>query len=265
MKKIIRNSLFISAVLMSQGAMADISSNKAQQLIVAADVFESQASMQDDLVTDIGADFMSSFSPAEIKQAKQWLAEEFTAADVPNSIKRRLQKELNDEEADFVLAFLNSDLGKRLNEMEQAGNKVDSSVASKQGEKLLENEEIATFTTQLDESIGASDLALNIAKPIFAVMLNTKLEEHSAQSTGIDLGKMFFDEMVKEAQPIIVKETRKSLAYVYRTLSKQERDQFISFLKDKKATTFTRIMMQETEQGTLKAFKGWLKKMGKIA
>lgn len=264
MKKSIRHSLIAATLLLSHSAMADISSSKAQQLIDAAGIAESQAAMQESLLNDIGADITDSFNEKERKKAKKILIDEFANADISNKMQSRFENELNDTDAEFVLAFLESNLGKRINAMEQAGQAIDSDLASKKGEALLNDNQLDTFTEQLDDAIGASDLAFNLAKPIFAVMLNTKLEAHGVNDDSLNLGRMFFDEMVKEAEPIVIQETRKVLAYTYRDLTQEERDSFLNFLQDPRSHAFTRILLEETKQGTLTVFKTWLVKIGKL-
>lgn len=263
MKTLLRHSLIFGAVLLSNSALAKIPESTAQEIVKAAHILESQADMQDNLFNDLGKEMLSSASAKESQQYRTMLSTEFANADVAGHIQTRLQKELNEDEAKFVLSFLNSDLGQQIEQLEKEANAIDSDLAVQKGKILLQDEEFKKFILGVDDAIGLSDLTFALAKPIFAAMVGAKLEEHSGGDENFQM--MMYKEMLKEAKPFVIEQTQQILAYSYQALNKEQRDAFISFLQDPRSAKFSRIIMQETEQGTLMAFKNWLQKLGKLA
>lgn len=264
MQKFIRNSLFLGAVLMSQSAWAEISSNKAQQLIDASEVELTQQSMQKTLFDDIGVEVTSNLSDAKKAKAKKILEDEFAKADIVNAIKIRLQKELDDVDADYVLRFKQSDLGKKIITVENEAELEGSDIAAEHGKKLMADKATNAFAKEVNKLTGAGEVVAELLVPVFEMIVTTKLDQLGLDVENADIKKMFFNEMIKEATPLVDEEVSNALAYTYRNLSSAEKQEYLTFLRDKRAQNVIKITMEESLKGTVSVFRRWLTKVSTL-
>lgn len=265
MQKYIRNSLLLGAVLMSQSAWAEISSSKAQQLLDASDVELSQQAMQKTLFDDLGGEVAGNLSDAKKAKAKKILVDEFAKANIIKNMKTRVQKELNDAEADYVLSFLKSDLGKKITSIENEMESQNSEDAAKFGRKLMQDQTTSAFAKEVNALTGAGEVVASLLEPLFEMIVASKLEQFGADPDNKAISEMFYNEMIKEAKPMVIAEIENTLAYVYRDLSSTEKKAYLGFLRDDRAQKYIKITMEESSKGTEKVFRAWLKQLPNLA
>lgn len=251
------------ALIFSTVAQAQIPLQQAESLLEAAKFDAHFAAMKHKMRGGMLKEVLDDLDKAQLKVAGQMYDDQFAKITLHQDVATRLSAELNEEEADFVLAFFNSDLGQKVTAAEVAfEQELDTKKVTKQGKKLRRKRAIKTFAREVDAKTGESKVGTRIATVIVNFMLDINLKEgddapQEKKSSGF-FGSIM-ESMIGDLRDDVKDDTVIDLAYTFREFNKEQRAAYLEFLNNPLSDKYYEVVSEVNAKDIAGVLKVWLK------
>jgi len=246
MNKFIQQSLLLAILMMSGIAMAaEITNDSLSQLMTLSGINKQVA----DIPAGISAGMQQSrqqgakLSDEQFSKIEEVMSTAFQPEEIGNTISKKLKNELSETEAQALLSWYKSDLGKKITQAEESGS--DPAALQemfKQAQTLLADKERVKLAKRIDQLVNATDLTFEFQKNT-ATAIFTSLSK--AMNPGQPPDMKTFEAKLAEAQPKMKQQIEQliTLAYVYnyKDLSTAEINKYIEFLQRPATKKFNKL------------------------
>lgn len=199
-------------------------------------------------------------SPQEIATALGKI-NNFKASDATRIMRSTFHQSITEEEAQTVLSWLTSDLGKKITKAEKdASSPGVEKIIQEQYHALLNKTDLLKAAKKIDQTSSLSEQALSqYKKGIEATMDVMGLsKEQSAE------GKAALEKQMPTIQSALEQYVQVSLIYTYQDFTTKELDRYIDFLKTPQAKKMNKALFQGLENIFNQAQQKMAPKMAKV-
>ncbi len=202
------------------------------------------------LEKEIGGD--SGLSDGNLKAILQRVDETFVVSEIVEEVRRPLKESLTQQEVEHLLAWYESDLGKKITAMEEHASTPESySLIIQQSHSLLARTERVELARRIDEILGVTDTAMeiqeNTAVATFsgvAIVMRpeTELEE-------IEIFKKFLATNRPQILVQTVKSVLAQMVFMHLNLDAGEHERYEAFLNLPRTRKFNDIVLSGLTRG----------------
>lgn len=193
------------------------------------------------------------------------VAKAFNPDRMIDTVRNHMHTRLTESDVNAVLAWLNSPLGERITQLEEASSDPGAIKESPSGADAAEDDaERAERLRKLDSAVRASEFAASSAQNLQVAML-------TAMTAAMDPElRPAFDAVVAEAtrrseqvRPALEERAFKHLLRVYRPLSAAEIDQYTAFAETEAGRKYHAVILQAMQEATMNASRELGEMIGK--
>lgn len=259
---------FASLLAFANHSLAAIPASSAEQLLHAAKFDQHASAMQSKMRGGMLKEVLDDFDDEQLNLAGKMYDAQFTQLNLHQSVATELANELSEEQAQFVLAFFNSELGQLVTNAEVAfEQEANTKKVSKIGKKLRRKKAIKAFARNVDEKTGESTIGARIATVIVNFMLDINLKEgdeevQEKKSSGF-FGSIM-ESMIGDLSEDVKDDTIIDLAYTFRDFNQTQRQQYLDFLNNPLSDKYYEIVSQVTAKELANTLKQWFKETEKL-
>lgn len=264
----LRTCSFAGLLLISHQSLAAISPETAEALLNAAKFDQHYAAMQTKMRGGMLKEVLDDFDKEQLALAGDMYDKQFANINLHKDVAKRLSTELSEEEAQYVLAFFNSELGQKVTAAEVAfEQELDTKKVTKQGKKLRRKRDIKKFAHHVNEKTGESIVGARIATVIVNFMLDINLkegdEEPQEQKSSGFFGSIM-ESMIGDLSEDVKEDAVIDLAYTFRDFTKEQRIAYLAFLNNPLSDKYYEIVSDVVAKDIAGALKVWLKSTEEI-
>ncbi|HET9575153.1 MAG TPA: hypothetical protein VFP04_02060 [Nitrospira sp.] len=162
-------------------------------------------------------------------------------------VRHRLDRELPEDVAKPTVAWLRTDLGRRITALENEATSPESSLQQAAFAMQLQLEppspERMQLTRRLEEATGSSDQAVE-GWEIVAVALGVAMTAGTpnGRADGKDVLRERLAKLRPDMKTLLLQASLRHMLFTYRTLTDQELGRYVEFLESETGRTLTRIV-----------------------
>ncbi len=192
--------------------------------------------------------------------------ESILPSEIIEEIRISLKKSINEKEAEKLLAWYESDLGKKITRAEESASTPEAYQQMMQlAQSLLENSERVEFANRIDVLVGATEMTMDIQK-------NTGIAVYSAIMTAIKPDAPLNIEPFKAQMDALIEQTRAttkqiatiSFVYSYRNIKTNNLKKYETFLSEDTTMKFNKAIMDGMNRGIKNSASRWADLLAKI-
>lgn len=207
-----------------------------------------------------------SIPDAEFAVMVNSIDESFDPGQMIKSIKLPLKKELSKKEAKKLIAWYESDLGKKITQAEeQASTPKGYQEMMASAQSLLANKERVAQAKKIDELVGATDMTMEVQK-------NTSVAIYSAMLTAANPGKPLdlepikaqIDSQMAQARASVEQMVIVSFVYSYRNIAIKDLKKYEEFLARPTTKKFNNTVIEAMMKSLESSIVNWAKKLGEM-
>ncbi len=187
-------------------------------------------------------------------------------SEIIEEIRVSLKNSINEKEAQKLLTWYESDLGKEITHAEESASTPEAYQQMMQSaQSLLNNSERVEFANRLDMLIGATDMTLGIQE-------HTGIAVYSAIMTVMQPGTPINIEPFKAQMDAVSVQTRAaikqivtiSFVYSYKNIETYKLKKYETFLNDTITMKFNKTIMASMNKGLESSVSNWAGSLAKI-
>jgi hypothetical protein len=247
-------SLLVVTVVFSGFAWAgDISNASIQKLMELSGLNKQIAELPAGIEAGIAQEKQRnpSIPDAQLREVQQAIEKGFQPSVILNSIKAQLKNDLSERDAKYLLAWYESDLGKRITKAEQAASTGESlREMMTNSQRYLADKNRVWMAKRLDFLMGATDKMVQM-------QMNTSLAVFSSLSTALNPGQPAnieaFKSQLSSQEPQIRANAEQfmvlSLVYPYKDIDLSNLKQYADFLQHPIGTRFNESVFKGMDNG----------------
>jgi hypothetical protein len=188
------------------------------------------------------------------------------SSEIIDSIRDALRNDLSAVEAEQLLAWYESDLGKKFTsaEADSSGIDAESKILALE-ERLLANKERMDFAKRFDKLLGATDMNIELQKhssiAIFSALMTAAHPERE-----IDISP-FASQIVilsEQSRPIVEKDVMLSFIYAYQDIETNKLEKYETFLNQNSTKKFNTIVIESMSAAIEKSISKWATSLASI-
>lgn len=241
MKTFVRTTLLLSSLALSNTTLASISPEKAQQISHHIQLSDVEASLRNFVIRTFDIREIEEVKDAEkvIQEAKAQIDE----LSLTQKIQERIEKELTDEEADFVAKAQKSGLYQKVQALHLGALFVtNKDLTEAEAKKLGKDKDLKASATEINKHINVAntkfDYYLDMTRKTF------KFAEGSQNFRDMEI-EATLELIAALAKKELNEAALNSLMLKVKDLSKQEREEILQFVSDEKAKKLLTILNKE--------------------
>lgn len=184
---------------------------------------------------------------AELQTA---LATAFSPGDINDTVSREVENTLSEAEAQDLLAWYRSELGRRITKAEeQASSAAAYQEMISQAESLLVDTERVRIAQRIDELVNATDMSLELRKKTYiAIWYSMSKAMNPGESVDIEAINAQLAEEESTMRQQIAQVNTLWFVYTYRQFSPAEMDKYMDFLERPATGKFSDEVVDGLEQ-----------------
>jgi hypothetical protein len=257
MKKVFLGiSLAVVTLIFTNFAWAgDISNNSLDKLMVLSGLNKQIAEFSAGIQAGIAQEKQQnpSISDAEFKHLQKAIETGFQPSKILDTIKTELKNDLSEGDAEYLLSWYESDLGKRITKTEVEASTSDSfREMMENSQRYLGDKDRVWMAKRLDFLMGATDKVVQI-------QMNTSTAVFSSFSTAMNPEKPVnieaFKSQISSQEPQVRANTEQfmvlSLAYAYKDIDLANLKKYAHFLEHPIAARFNDSVFKGMDNGFL--------------
>ena len=192
--------------------------------------------------------------------------ESILPSEIIEGIRVSLKKSINEKEAQKLLAWYESDLGKEITHAEESASTLEAyNQMMQSAQSLLENSERVEFANRLDLLLGATDMTMGIQE-------HTGIAVYSAIMTAMQPGTPLNIEPFKAQMDAASEQTRAavkqmvviSFVYSYKNIETNKLKKYETFLNDFTTMKFNKTIMDSMNRGLESSVSKWADLLAQI-
>ncbi len=236
MKKMIQRSSVLAMLVMSGFAMASgVTNNSLSQLMNLSGINKQVANIPAGITAGMQQSRKqgSPLTDEQFSKIEKIMTKAFQPSDISNTISSKVKSELTEAEAQELLSWYKSDLGKKVTKAEEKGS--DPAAVQEminQANTLMADKERVKYAKRIDQLVKATDLTVEFQKST-ATAIFTSLSK--AINPGQPVDMKAFEARLTEAEPKMRQQVEQmitlSYVYNYKELSASEMNKYIDFLQ----------------------------------
>jgi len=248
MKNMMKRTLPFVMLVMSSVAMASEISNDSLSQLMNLSGISKQVS---EIPAGISAGMQqarqkgSSLSDEQYSKISEVMTKAFQPAGINSTISKGIKSKISESEAQELLSWYKSDLGKKITKAEEKGSEPAAfQEMLKQAQSLMADKERVGLAQRIDKLVNATDLTVEFQKNT-ATAIFTSLSK--AMNPGQPVNMQAFDAKMAEAEPKMRQQLEQlitlSYVYNYKDLSTAEINKYIEFLQRPSTKKFNSTTM----------------------
>lgn len=205
-------------------------------------------------------------TPEKLTLINQSIDKHINPSDIYGTIGQLLKQNLNEKQAEKLLKWYTSEVGKEITAAEQKANSQEAMMAmQQQAQQLFADEFRVGFAQRMDEVMGITDavmgmqvgMSMAIATGMTTMMQPEKMPDMAALRTQIESNMA---PMRGNMQSMIIL----MAVYSYQDISEDKLKQYEGFVNTPEAKVFADTLMKGMAQGIEKELFNWSGELAKI-
>lgn len=187
-------------------------------------------------------------------------------ADIIGGIEKRLQQNIQDDEAQELLKWYKSEQGKTITQAEIKASAPDAvQKVMEQAQSLQQQTPYVAFAKRLDDLLGATDMSLSMAR-FSAIAAYSAAMKTQSPDAPVDLTPI---ESALKATESEVRANMKDMVilifvYTYQGIDQKSLEQYETFLKTQPAQKFYDLIIESMREGLEASILKWTNDIGYI-
>lgn len=183
----------------------------------------------------------------------------FSSGSLNQKLRQVLKKSLKKKEAKKILAWYDSDLGKRITAEELNASSMEAYQAMMQSpQKWLGDEARSAFTTRLDKILGVTDMSLAVQNSVgMSVFSAFSLAAEPEKPVNLDQIRAHFDSQSVQMRMAAEQMTLISGSYAYRNIPLEDLSQYEVFLNTEHAMKFNKLLVSNIQEWLVQLSDDW--------
>jgi len=260
MKRITTGALFLTLLFASSVTLASpIKSSSLEQLMTLSGLNKELAGLPDGMKAGVqqAKQKGTPLSDAQFNKIEQAIVSAFKPANITRSITDTVKSNVSESEAQQLLAWYKSDLGRKITKAEDAGSNPKAyQDMLNQAEALLADKERVKIAQKIESLVNATDMMVEFQKNA-AVTIYTSLSKAMNPGEEVDL-KAFEDRFAAQEAQMRQQFTQfaiLSMVYSYKEITIPELNKYVEFLQQPYTTKFNTSIISGMKTGLTDAVK----------
>lgn len=210
----------------------DISQSALDQLMELSGLDDQIGSISQELSAGVQQRYaMGELTQEEAVDLADTFQQAFATPPMLASIRSAIQQKMSEREAQLLLSWYRSDIGRAITTAEIAGTTEQDVISKIEPTKLLSQSSRVALATEMEAELQMVDNQIDMSKKV-ALALAAALSMRSNQFSNTDLKqvKMVLDMQMAQMRPQIETMVILSNIYFYRNLPEQDLKRYIDFL-----------------------------------
>ncbi len=181
------------------------------------------------------------------------------SSDILEEIGSSLKKSLDKKDIEHLMAWYESDLGKKITVAEeQAATPEAYMEVSKSVQALMGDRERVAFSKRIDKFFGATDMAMKLQEyssmTSYTAMMTALYPDRPLDLDKFKAQMALYSARTRSHMELVITST---MVYSYKNIDLESLKKYESFIKDSKSAKFNKIAMESMFRGLEKSISKW--------